>query len=331
MATDTIPTHITDYFSLLGVTPESGAEEIRAAFMAKALVYHPDKAPTEKRAEFEKIYEHLKNAYKILSNDRSKKQYADSQQKTFLDLKGDTRNTGYTHSDKYQKFDENGVARLDEAAFADAFDSTRKEEELRVLKALREKHSNDTKVTHTDYETLMQRRQEEMSQLHSQQQRFIAGTGQEFDRNTFNRAFDVMRSTTNDVEPYTGPKAMFSTGTLQETDTFSSLNMLNGFEFGQGSTVNQFIPGAEVNYGLLNMDELRAGGTYGEEKPLTAAELEARMNSHLGDRKRLAGMKADEFDTTASEIETLYADLFAPSDVEGLPAPIGVVGQATAS
>jgi curved DNA-binding protein CbpA len=55
---------VTDPSDVLGVSPNAGAEEIRAAYLRKVKEYPPDQAPEE----FEKI----RNAFETLSDPRKR-------------------------------------------------------------------------------------------------------------------------------------------------------------------------------------------------------------------------------------------------------------------
>lgn len=61
------------YYEILEVTPEATADDIKKSFRKLALKYHPDKNKNseESKQKFMKIVE----AYEVLSNDQSRKQY----------------------------------------------------------------------------------------------------------------------------------------------------------------------------------------------------------------------------------------------------------------
>jgi molecular chaperone DnaJ len=62
-----------DYYEILGVSKDAGAEEIKKAYRKKAIQYHPDKNPDDKGAE-EKFKE-AAEAYEVLSNPDKKARY----------------------------------------------------------------------------------------------------------------------------------------------------------------------------------------------------------------------------------------------------------------
>ncbi len=326
-------TKFTDYFTLLGVDKDATKDQVQKAFMAKALLYHPDKASEENMGKYAAIYQDLKEAYRILSNDNSRKQYLDSQQTTHMDFKKEARDLGYGYSDKFTKVTEDGV-KFDNTAFMQNFNQTRDAQEAATLRKLQAQTAPaEKKVTTSDYERLMEKRRQEMATLDAQTAQFLPGTGASFDTDTFNRAFDVMKKKHpgNEMQDYSGvPMGLYSTGGLVEDDTFGNLTMQHGFGFG-GVGMDNLVQGGVVDkssMGDLDLEGLRSGGRYGQENKLTHEDMQERIAQAALDRKRLSNMKKDQFTVEPSEIEKMYSDLFAPSEVEGLDAPVGVIDDA---
>jgi hypothetical protein len=313
-----------DFFDLLGVDRNATKEAVQKAFMLKASIWHPDKASTdEEREHFTKMYEDLQVAYKVLSNDNSRRQYIDAQQTTDLEFKFADRDAGYQRSDQFQTSD----GQFDAAAFQASFDHTRDQGEMSTMKQLQQSQYGQTEVvTAGDLTNLMSRRDADLEQLNSETQQVFTGTGVAFDTNTFNHAFDFMKekSPGKGVQIYEGdPMGMFSGGGLEELDPMSSIALQNGTNF-TGNDMDNLIMGQSINPDAeLDLKALQGNGIYGQEQTLTNAEITQKMSAIQMDRENLATMDKSQFVVQPSEIELLYSDLFQPMSVEGLEAPQG--------
>ena len=62
-----------DYYEILGVDKNADKEAIKKAYRKKAMQYHPDKNPGDKKAE--EIFKKVSEAYEILSDPDKKQQY----------------------------------------------------------------------------------------------------------------------------------------------------------------------------------------------------------------------------------------------------------------
>ncbi len=62
-----------DYYGLLGVRRDTGAEELKKAYRKAALRYHPDRNPGDKAAE--EKFKALSEAYQVLSDPEKRSQY----------------------------------------------------------------------------------------------------------------------------------------------------------------------------------------------------------------------------------------------------------------
>lgn len=313
----------TDYFDLLEVDRNASKEDVQKAFMLKASIWHPDKAETDEDKEyFTRVYQDLQTAYKILSNDSSRKQYIDAQQTTDIEFKFADRDLGYVHTDQFKTKD----GKFDSDAFQKAFDETRDQAEGKAMEQLQTEYNNSSKVTHSDYTSLLDRRAAELKALADETDMVFSGTGANFDSNTFNRAFDFMkeRSPGKGVQLYEGnPMAMFSGGGLEECDPVSGIHFSNGTNF-MGDNLDNLVAGQSVNPGKdLDLKALQTGEQYGKESKLTNEELQRKLKSIQNDRENLATMDKSKFIVEPSEIELLYSDLFQPLDIEGLEAPVG--------
>lgn len=64
-----------DYYSILGVEKSASAEEIKKAYRKAAFKYHPDKAPDDKKDEYEGKFKELAEAYSVLHDPEKRKKY----------------------------------------------------------------------------------------------------------------------------------------------------------------------------------------------------------------------------------------------------------------
>lgn len=64
-----------DYYETLEVPKEASEAEIKKAYRKQALKYHPDKAPEDKRKEYEQKFKEVSEAYRVLSDKEKRSQY----------------------------------------------------------------------------------------------------------------------------------------------------------------------------------------------------------------------------------------------------------------
>lgn len=62
-----------DYYKILGVDRKASADQIRAAYRKLAMKYHPDKNPSDKKAE--ERFKEINEAYQVLSDEKKRAHY----------------------------------------------------------------------------------------------------------------------------------------------------------------------------------------------------------------------------------------------------------------
>ncbi len=64
-----------DYYKTLGVSKNATKEEIKKAFKKLAMQYHPDKAPEDKKQDYEEKFKVINEAVSVLGDDKKRQQY----------------------------------------------------------------------------------------------------------------------------------------------------------------------------------------------------------------------------------------------------------------
>ncbi len=64
-----------DYYKTLGVDKGATKEDIKKAFKKLALKYHPDRAPDDKKTEYEEKFKEINEAVSVLGDDKKRQQY----------------------------------------------------------------------------------------------------------------------------------------------------------------------------------------------------------------------------------------------------------------
>uniref|UniRef100_A0A6C0J670 J domain-containing protein n=1 Tax=viral metagenome TaxID=1070528 RepID=A0A6C0J670_9ZZZZ len=311
-----------DYYTLLDVKRESTKEQIKEAFMTQALKWHPEKAENDEDKKLHtKIYADLQQAYKVLSNDETRKMYKDSQQNTIDDFRTQKRDVGYQKSDKYSSKTGTGI-KFDSSVFSDAFNNTRNKEDLQALNQFHNSINNDV-VTDQDIQSLIKQRETERDLLESNTVSLY--NNEKFNNNTFNQAFDFQKAqqASTSLQEINNVQGMFSSGGLMEDDGMAGLGMSNGMDFLSNQSMDNIVNGVGFNPSSgFNMEQFNNTDIpYGSEPILSSNDIADRMLAVQEDRVRLANIDRKQFSTEASEIEKMYSGLFVPRDVEGLDAP----------
>ena len=303
-----------DYFALLEVSTTASKEDVQRAFMTKALIWHPDKAPNdEQREEFSKVYERLQDAYRVLSNDKARKQYMDAKAATFQDMVSANRDTAYHSSSEYRKSD----GTFDEEAFNAAFQRGRDTAERQKIEAFAT--VKDTPLSTADFMARISQRDMDTSAISSGVTNPFAQAGLSWDVNTFNRAFDEMRKRhpANELEAYEGAPAP-SRGVQEFSDLRESGPMSHG-----GADISDLIRGGATNVSV-DIRQFHTGELYGVERRLTARDMNIMAGGMQDDRQRLMTLQEEQFEMEPSEVEREFSELFRPAanekTVEGLEA-----------
>ena len=103
-----------DYYKLLGVEKNASKEEITKAFKKLAMKYHPDRAPADKKDEYEEQFKKINEAASVLGDDKKRQQYDQFGSAAFSTGSGSSGFEGYDFSDVMSQFRSGSFGNFDD-------------------------------------------------------------------------------------------------------------------------------------------------------------------------------------------------------------------------
>jgi curved DNA-binding protein CbpA len=301
---------ITDYFDLLDIDRNATKEAIQKAFMHKASIWHPDKASNDKdRDYYTRVYQDLLVAYKILSNDNSRRQYLDSQQNTDMDLKRASRQVHYEPTPLFRT----GAGTFDEVKFNQSFHQARDQQERKAMEHLGARAGN-APVTNDQLQSYIKSRTLDITP--------VSELLSNFNSDVFNRVFDVIKEKSPDqgVQLYVEPTGVSSGGLVE--DNMSSINFDTNIRFGEATDMSALVKGAVPDIDICTIKGFYGDSKYGVQSKLSTHDIQQGVASIQASRRQLSSMDKSQFVVELSEVEKMYPDLFAPMNIECLEAPV---------
>ena len=67
-----------DYYEVLGIARDASAEDVKRAYRRLAMQFHPDRVPTEQKAEAEERFKDVSEAYEVLADEEKRRLYDES-------------------------------------------------------------------------------------------------------------------------------------------------------------------------------------------------------------------------------------------------------------
>ncbi len=93
-----------DYYKTLGVERNATKDDIKKAFKKLALQYHPDRAPEDKKKEYEEKFKAINEAVSVLGDDKKRQQYDQFGSSAFAGGAGGAGFEGFDFSDIMSQF-----------------------------------------------------------------------------------------------------------------------------------------------------------------------------------------------------------------------------------
>jgi molecular chaperone DnaJ len=107
-----------DYYKLLGIEKSATKEQIKKAYKKLALKFHPDRAPEEKKREYEEKFKEVSEAAAVLADEKKRQQYDQFGSSAFSGSQGGSGGSGgfqgFDFSDVMSQFRSGAFGQFDD-------------------------------------------------------------------------------------------------------------------------------------------------------------------------------------------------------------------------
>lgn len=103
-----------DYYKTLGVEKNANKDDIKKAFKKLAMKYHPDRAPDDKKVEYEAKFKEINEAVSILGDDKKRQQYDQFGSASFQGGSAGSGFEGFDYSDIMSQFRSGAFGHFDD-------------------------------------------------------------------------------------------------------------------------------------------------------------------------------------------------------------------------
>ncbi len=316
-----------DYFLILGVEKTATADQIKNAFLKKAIMFHPDKIKKGNKTnaeleELKKIYTNkyllIQEAYKTLSNPEKLVEYKQGLNSTFIDLKDNYFNeTGKINVPDLRKGNE---------TLSEAFERITREQNPDFF--INQKEGIKTSINDRIIEEKMKERDNEI-----QQEKLFNSENLDYDE--FNLIFEKYKKkneelngpeVVGEIVPFDmGNESIFSyKNSLVEIDNTDKL-----LSFVGNSSLNDQYTGFKISDLSKNISEDIKSGEFKDkpreaQKRLTEKDFDNFYQNHTIDTKKYEKYNDKDFIVKKTEVELNHPNLFVDmSNLEEIgPVPV---------
>jgi curved DNA-binding protein CbpA len=220
-----------DFYEILGIPRNAAQEEIKKSYNELVLLYHPDKGGDPQK------FKDLQIAYKVLSNEKSRKVYTDALASTFTDIKQEYRDQPKAYEQTVNDFNIGTKEEKErkKESFMKQFEDSRTVADREVIVKMnkevdvKNKQAEEMKNHLPTYRELLQQQEQDFKPP-----AISALMTEKFDVNLFNQIFEQNKQKqTKDLEPYQNVQEVSRTDLafIDDSNTFMNQRIESNQDF----------------------------------------------------------------------------------------------------